>query len=198
MHGTTGYDFLNLLNGLCVDPDGRHPLQDIYAQWTGRTWQAEEVAYESKKLILDVAMPSELQALARRSSSGLPNSTAGRRTSRSSACKTALREVIACFPVYRTYIRPAQTAVGEEDRQHIASAVSLATLRNPAMSASFFEFIAAVLLLDDPVGLSETQRAARWDFVLRFQQLTGPVMARSCTSSVRLIVRDFSQSVCVV
>ena len=59
-------------------------------------------------------------------SSGLPNSIAGRRISRSLA-QTALREVIACFPVYRTYIRPTQTAVGEEDRQHIASAVSLAT-----------------------------------------------------------------------
>ena len=66
VHGTTGYDFLNLLNGLFVDPDGQEPLQEIYAQCTGRTWPAEEVAYESKKLILDVAMPSELHALARR------------------------------------------------------------------------------------------------------------------------------------
>src|SRR5207245_9939553 len=63
---TTGYDFLNRLNSLFVDPDGQHPLQEIYAQCTGRTWHAEEVAYESKKLILDVAMPSELHALARR------------------------------------------------------------------------------------------------------------------------------------
>ena len=177
VHGTTGYDFLNLLNGLFVDPDGQQPLQEIYAQCTGRTWHAEEVAYESKKLILDVAMPSELHALAHR----LERIAEQHRWSQDFTffgLQTALREVIACFPVYRTYIRPTQTAVGEEDRQHIASAVSLATLRNPAMSASLFEFIAAVLLLDDPVGLSETQRAARRDFVLRFQQLTGPVIAK--------------------
>ncbi len=86
--------------------------------------------------------------------------------------------MIACFPVYRTYIRPLHTAVGEEDRQHIVSAVSLATLRNPAMSVSLFDFIATVLLLDHPTGLSETQWAARRDFVMHFQQLTGPVMAR--------------------
>jgi (1->4)-alpha-D-glucan 1-alpha-D-glucosylmutase len=135
------------------------------------------VAYESKKLILDVAMPSELHALARR----LERIAEQHRWSQDFTffgLQTALREVIACFPVYRTYIRPTQTAVGEEDRQHIASAVSLATLRNPAMSASLFDFIATVLLLDDPVGLSETQRAARRDFVLRFQQLTGPVIAK--------------------
>lgn len=177
VHGTTGYDFLNLLNGLFVDPDGQEPLQEIYAQCTGRTWHAEEVAYESKKLILDVAMSSELHALARR----LERIAEQHRWSQDFTffgLRAALREVIACFPVYRTYIRPTQTAVGEEDRQHIVSAVSLATLRNPAMSASLFDFIATVLLLDHPMGLSEAQWAARRDFVLRLQQLTGPVIAR--------------------
>ena len=116
VHGTTGYDFLNLLNGLFVDPDGQDPLQEIYAQCTGRTWHAEEVAYESKKLILDVAMPSELHALARR----LERIAEQHRWSQDYTffgLQTALREVIACFPVYRTYIRPPQTAVGEEDRR---------------------------------------------------------------------------------
>ena len=177
VHGTTGYDFLNLLNGLFVDPDGQHPLQEIYAQCTGRTWHAEEVAYESKKLILDVAMPSELHALARR----LERIAEQHRWSQDFTffgLQDALREVIACFPVYRTYIRPTQTAVGEEDRQHIVRG------RQPGHAAEpCHERLALRIHRRGPAvgrsrGLSETQRAARRDFVLRFQQLTGPVMAK--------------------
>ena len=66
----------------------------------------------------------------------------------------------------------------EEDRYHIVRAVNAAKLRNPARSESIFDFILSVLLFDDPAGLSEAQGAERRDFVMRFQQLTGPVMAK--------------------
>src|SRR6185436_20596380 len=89
-----------------------------------------------------------------------------------------LREVIASFPVYRTYIRPGDSTVSERDRRPIELAVRLAKRRNPVTNESLFDFVRAVLLLDDPDGLSEAQRAERREFVLRFQQLTGPVMAK--------------------
>jgi (1->4)-alpha-D-glucan 1-alpha-D-glucosylmutase len=86
--------------------------------------------------------------------------------------------VIASFPVYRTYIRPGDTAVSERDRRPIEVAVRLAKRRNPVINESLFDFVRSVLLLEDPDGLSEAQRAERREFVLRFQQLTGPVMAK--------------------
>lgn len=177
VHGTTGYDFLNLVNGLFVDPQGQQRLQEYYARCTGRTQLFADVAYESRKLILDVSMSSELHVLARR----LERIAEQHRWSRDFtlfSLQEALRDVIACFPVYRTYIRPLHTVVDAEARVHITRAMSLAKLRNPAMSESSFDFIAAVLLLDDPTGLTASQRVERRDFVLRFQQLTGPVMAK--------------------
>jgi (1->4)-alpha-D-glucan 1-alpha-D-glucosylmutase len=177
VHGTTGYDFLNLVNGLFIDPDGRSPLREFYAQFTGSPQRAGEVAYESKKLILNISMASELYVLARR----LDHISEQHRWSQDFtflSLQDALREVIACFPVYRTYIRPTHAIVDDEDRYHIVRAVNAAKLRNPARSESIFDFILSVLLFDDPPGLSEAQYAERRDFVMRFQQLTSPVMAK--------------------
>jgi len=68
--------------------------------------------------------------------------------------------------------------VSADDRLHINAAIRAAKRRNPATSASLFDFIASILLLDDPKGLTTAERAERRDFVLRFQQLTSPVMAK--------------------
>jgi (1->4)-alpha-D-glucan 1-alpha-D-glucosylmutase len=71
-----------------------------------------------------------------------------------------------------------QTEVSQEDRRHIIKAIGEAKRRNPATSPSIFDFIGKLLLLEDPAGLTEEQSDARRDFILRFQQLTGPVMAK--------------------
>jgi (1->4)-alpha-D-glucan 1-alpha-D-glucosylmutase len=177
VHGTTGYDFLNLLNGLFVDAAGHDPLQDLYVRFTDRSWHFGDVAYDSKQLILDVTMAGELHVLAQQ----LDRISEQHRWSRDftrASLQAALRQVIACFPVYRTYIRAAQGLVSAEDRHYITRAISTARRRNPATSASLFDFIATVLLLEDPAGLDVAQGAERRDFVMRFQQLTGPVMAK--------------------
>jgi (1->4)-alpha-D-glucan 1-alpha-D-glucosylmutase len=177
VHGTTGYDFLNQVNGLFIDASGEVPFQVLYARLTGEPWRFGDVAYLSKKLILDSTMSSELHMLARR----LDRVSEQHRWSRDFtlfSLQQALAEVIACFPVYRTYIRAAKNMVGDEDRHHILAALRTAKRRNPAMSESIFDFIASVLLLQDPEGLSVTDRDERREFVMRFQQLTGPVMAK--------------------
>ena len=92
--------------------------------------------------------------------------------------QNALQEVIACFPVYRTYIGEGAVHPDEEDRQHIRQAIESAKRRNAAVSESVFDFIEDVLLLNDPDSISDSQRADRRLFVMRFQQLTGPVMAK--------------------
>ncbi len=177
VHGTTGYDFLNQVNGLYIDAAGEAQFQVLYARLTGQPFRFGDIAYLSKKLILDGTMSSELHMLARR----LDRVSEQHRWSRDFtlfSLQEALAEVIACFPVYRTYIRATKNMVGDEDRHHILSALRTAKRRNPAMSESIFDFITTVLLLQDPEGISVTDRDERREFVMRFQQITGPVMAK--------------------
>jgi (1->4)-alpha-D-glucan 1-alpha-D-glucosylmutase len=177
VHGTTGYEFLNQVNGLFIDAAAEPQFQTLYVRFTGQPFRFGDIAYQSKKLILDGTMSSELHMLARR----LDRISEQHRWSRDFtlfSLQEALAEVIACFPVYRTYIRAAKNTVGDEDRHHILSALRTAKRRNPAMSDSIFDFIASVLLLQDPEGLSVTDRDERRDFVMHFQQITGPVMAK--------------------
>jgi (1->4)-alpha-D-glucan 1-alpha-D-glucosylmutase len=175
--GTTGYDFLNLVNGVLVETQSARIFQRLYERFTGLTVDFKDVVYRCKKLILRVAMSSELHVLSRR----LDRISEQHRYSRDftlNSLQYALGEVIACFPVYRTYIRPGDTEVGADDRRVITNALREARRRNPALSPSLFNFIGSLLLLDDPPNLSEKQVAERREFVLRFQQLTGPVMAK--------------------
>src|SRR5208282_4335835 len=88
------------------------------------------------------------------------------------------REVIACFPVYRTYVRPTTLQTSPDDRMPIQIAIRSAKRRNPQISPAYFDFIATVLLLEHPDGLSPEDRQQRLQFVLKFQQVTGPVMAK--------------------
>lgn len=174
--GTTGYEFLNLLNGLFVERDGARFLHQAYARLTGAAGGWRDQVYAGKKLVLAASLSAELTVLARR----LDRISEQQRFSRDftlNSLQAALGEIIACFPVYRSYV-DASGELTPEDRRHIDSAVRQAIRRNPATSASVFEFIASVLRLEHPPGLDPAQRAERLDFVLRFQQLTGPVTAK--------------------
>jgi (1->4)-alpha-D-glucan 1-alpha-D-glucosylmutase len=177
VNGTTGYDFLNLMNGVFVDARQASAMRSLYARFTGQSQRARDVAYESKKTILKVSMSSELYVLARR----LDRISEGHRYSRDftlSSLRTVLMETIACFPVYRTYVRPGNDPVSEEDRRRVMAALRIAKRRNPELSSSLFDFVGSVLLLDHPPHLTEQQRDERREFVLRFQQLSGPVTAK--------------------
>jgi (1->4)-alpha-D-glucan 1-alpha-D-glucosylmutase len=176
-HGTTGYDFLNLLGGVFVDRRGGYLLRDAYARFVGSWDSWTEVLHESKRTILSASLSAELYTLSHQLDRISEQHRWSRDFTRLSLFR-ALREVVACFPVYRTYIRSDGGEVREEDRRRILSAVRTAKRRNPAMSASFFDFIASVLLLDDPEGITDEDRALRRQFVLKFQQVTGPVTAK--------------------
>jgi len=182
-HGTTGYDFLNLLNGLFVDAQNAEAFSKLYRRLAGVESDFADVAYESKKLILQTAMSSELHVLARR----LDRISEQSRYTRDftlNSLQHALAEAIACFPVYRSYIRPKADEVGEEDRRYISRAIRNAKRRNPTVSASTFDFIESLLLLRDsevverPEMIDDDGRRERREFVMRFQQLTGPVAAK--------------------
>ncbi len=175
--GTTGYDFLNLLNGVFVDARNASVLRGLYVRFTAQGRRFRDVAYESKKVILERSMSSELHVLTRR----LDRISESHRYSRDftfATLRNALLETIACFPVYRTYTRPGSEPLRDEDRRRITSALRIAKRRNPEIDASVFDFVGSVLLLDHPPHLNEAQRDERREFVLRFQQLSGPVTAK--------------------
>ncbi|HEY6392697.1 MAG TPA: malto-oligosyltrehalose synthase [Bryobacteraceae bacterium] len=177
IEGTTGYGFMNLVNGIFVDHSKERAFQQIYRRFTGWSKAFHDLVCDSKRLILQVAMSSELNVLARK----LDRISEQHRWHRDFTLENlrdALREVITTFPVYRTYIRSDEKEVHPEDRRQITVAIREAKRRNPAMSESVFDFIQSVLLLEHPDGLDDAQRAERHLFTMRFQQLTGPVMAK--------------------
>lgn len=175
VEGTTGYDFLRVVGGLFVDWGGFDEMVRVFARFVGHNDDFRRVARDSKHLILSAAMSSELQLLALR---------LNRLSERHRRCRDftlnmlrlALREIIACFPVYRTYLRPGE--ITENDRRFVLSAVAQAKRRNPAIDAGVFDFVRDVLLLEQPAALDEAGHRQRALFVGRFQQVTSPVMAK--------------------
>jgi (1->4)-alpha-D-glucan 1-alpha-D-glucosylmutase len=166
VHGTTGYEFLNALNGLFVDPKGARALEQTYQRITGLTSPLADVVHQAKRLITDTTMASELNVLGRR----LARLAGHRRESRDFTERSlteGLREIVACFPVYRSYIGDQGPEPGEQDRRHVAEAVAEAQRRSPLTNPSVFEFINDLLC-----------RTGELDFVRRFQQITGPVTAK--------------------
>jgi len=99
------------------------------------------------------------------------------------ALARAVRETIACFPVYRTYLAPGRP-VNDQDRQVVERAVAAAKRRNPAIEESVFNFLRDILLFRFPENLDDDARAAHTHFVLKFQQATGPIMAKGLEDTV--------------
>lgn len=176
VHGTTGYEFLNCVNGLFVDKNKIHDLDAVYARFVDRKLDFEEMVYEAKRLILKVSMSSELHVLGHQLDRISERNRWTRDFTRHGLIQ-ALREVIACFPVYRTYI--SGRSVVTRDREYVEHAVAKAKQRNPAVSSEVFDFISSVLVHAGDDSISADEWAQRQEFVGRFQQFTGPMMAKS-------------------
>jgi len=175
IHGTTGYDFLNDLNGLFVDSRKAPAFRRLYERMGGSTERFADIAYESRRLIITTSMVSELNMLARELNR-ISEVNRGFRDFTLSSLQEALREVVACFPNYRTYC----TAKGwdEFDQKTVDTAVAQALRRNPAMEASIFEFLRQLLLPMPGTVLPENQYERGVQFAMKFQQYTGPVQAK--------------------
>lgn len=171
---TTGYSFLNAVNGIFVNRENGPRFEAIYASFIGMHTTYRRVVYDNKKLIM-MNMASEINTLGHY----LDRISEKDRHTRDftlNNLRQAITEVIAVFPVYRTYITAA--GVSEVDQGRIETAVEEAKRLNPTMSPSVFDFLRDVLLLRHPFWLSERDRGERLDFVMKFQQLTGPFMAK--------------------
>jgi (1->4)-alpha-D-glucan 1-alpha-D-glucosylmutase len=173
--GTTGYDFANLVSGLFVDPAAATRFERIYRNFIGDEIDFDDLAYRCRKLIIRVALASELNVLAHQ----LTRIALSKRHTCDftlNSLREALTEVVASFPVYRTYISPS--GVSETDVGYICIAVDSAKSRSPAADTSVFDFIRETLLTRISEGHDAAYRNAVIAFAMKFQQFTSPVMAK--------------------
>ncbi len=172
--GTTGYDFLNKLNGIFVDRQGIPILADLYVRASGLAEDFETVAYSQKKRVMEDLFPAGVRALVRRLGLLAEEDRFGRDLTLAEL-EQALVEITACLKVYRTYTR--DFTVAAPDRDSINRAAAEAVLRRPP-AARACRFLRSVLLLEFPDNAPAGRKAAWLEFVMRWQQLTGPVMAK--------------------
>jgi len=172
--GTTGYDFLNAVNGIFIHAHGLRRLRSMYAQITEDRRSLADVTYRLQKDVMRDLFRAQVRTLSRQ----LARLAADDRHAcdvAPSELKSALVELTACLPVYRTYID--ERGPSPNDRAHIVKAFESATRRaDPRrVSAPTLDFVQRVLLLDTP---RVHQRAAWQEFVRRWQQFTGAVAAK--------------------
>jgi (1->4)-alpha-D-glucan 1-alpha-D-glucosylmutase len=196
VHGTTGYDYLNDLNGLFIDGSQARRTRRAYSKLTGHSQAFDDVLYASKRLIMETAMSSELSVLAHM----LDRVGESNRRSRDftlDSMRDVITEVVACFPVYRTYVD--EHGWRGEDRAALSRAIAQARRRNPAMESSLFDFFREIVLPRDvpdeksekaepqppvqerrggypPADAAEARDRLR--FGMKLQQYTGPVHAK--------------------
>jgi (1->4)-alpha-D-glucan 1-alpha-D-glucosylmutase len=173
IEGSTGYDFANQALALFVDPEGEAAMTRLYQRLTGPGGDFDAVLYASKKRIMQVNLASEMNVLARRFHR-LAISEWRTRDFTFNGMLSALEEVIAAFPVYRTYVGPQ--GAGPDDRHYIDWAIGLAKARWRPSDTTILDFIQDVLLADLP-GHSRPADVLR--NAMQFQQVTGPVMAKA-------------------
>ena len=174
--GTSGYEFINAANGLFVDAAGLRAMSQVYRDFIEDYTPWSEAAYRAKRVIFQIVDGERTQhRLSATRTVGPARPPLRDFTLRS--LRDALGEVIACFPVYRTYIADSGV-VTETDRKVIQTAVRRASFRSPLIGPPVFDFIRRVLLLEYPDWAGEEERSEQRHFVGKFQQVTSPVLAK--------------------
>jgi len=174
--GTTGYDFLNIVNGLFVDDSQEEALTRVYTDFLGRLITFDPLVNSCKKMIMLVSLASEIYALSHQLDE-ISEKNRRYRDFTLDSFSFGIREVIASLGIYRTYIS-GPDAIPQRDREYIEAAVADAKLRNPRTAEALFDFIRDVLLLRILNDFRKQDRPAMINWVMKFQQITGPVMAK--------------------
>jgi (1->4)-alpha-D-glucan 1-alpha-D-glucosylmutase len=167
--GTTGYELSRLLDGVLVDPAGEQPLSELYREVTGDARDFADVLWRAKLEVLESSFGAEVA----RAADLLVELAAARGSSLTSArARTLLCATLACFPVYRTYVRPGEP-IRDTDRRAIEAATVAARERAPDVDERSFALLRDLLMLR---GGDEREA----EFCLRIQQLSPAVMAKGC------------------
>ncbi|MCC5831589.1 MAG: malto-oligosyltrehalose synthase [Chlamydiales bacterium] len=183
VEGTVGYDYLNVLNGVFIDQGNEKAFDAIYEEFLGGAPDFDETIYQSKKLLALYEMVSEVEALGLKLDRLSEQSRYYRDFTRHDLTK-ALAEVIACFPVYRTYIAP-EGKVSKRDSRYLTTAIEKAKKRANDLDPSIFDFVEKLLRIK-----LKNQKGYR-EFVLQFQQLTAPMMAKGLEDTTFYVYNRF-------
>ncbi len=174
--GTTGYDFLNEAGGLFVDSENEAALTGIYADFTGEPIDYAEVCRDKKHRVLRDLLGSDVNRLTNLLSDICEHHRDRRDYTRHDAIRV-VREVVACFPVYRTYVMPERDELADEDVRYIDEAIEAAKGHRPQIDGDLFDFVRDILLL-------RVRGAMESEFLMRFQQFTGSAMAKGVEDTV--------------
>jgi (1->4)-alpha-D-glucan 1-alpha-D-glucosylmutase len=182
VYGTTGYDFLNLANGIFVNTRQAERMTEIYQRFTQQNATYSDLVYNAKLATMGESLASEINALGHELDQIAEQSRAYRDFTLNGLTR-ALREVIASMSIYRTYLTEPDT-VSDRDRDYIIKAVNDARRRNPSTLRSILTFVRDILLLHNLDAFRPEDHARVINFVKKFQQMTGPVMAKSVEDTV--------------
>ena len=171
--GTTGYDFLARVLGLFIDSANRKALTDVYETFTGETTDYAVMVRAKKRWILQHSLAADVDRLVRVLQS-IERVSAGAETD-VNLLREILVELISAYPVYRTYFRNGNDADHSMDRQWLAEAVTELRRHRASHSPDLLGWIRG--LLSDPLDDKDASGPIR-DFRCRYQQLTGPAMAK--------------------
>ena len=194
VRGTSGYDFVYLANGIFIQKANEKRFDAIYAQVLGYPADPDEIIYRSKLQVMQTALASEVYVL----TNLLSRIAAANRRARDftdNILETVVRETIASFPVYRTYIDD-RGEYSERDVAFLRSAIARAKRLNPDIDASAFDFLRETLLLKSSSSPEPKQKPdpEMLYFALKFQQLTGPVMAKGVEDTTFYVYTRFLSS----
>ncbi len=185
--GTTGYDFLNRITRVLVDPRGEAPLTEFYTRFTGLSADYAALVREKKLQAATEVLGSDL----RRLTSLFKRVCEHHRRMRDylrPELRRALTETAAALPVYRTYVAVDSTTstpqVHAEDERYVEEAIAAARANSPELDAELFDFLRDLLLLRIPGNLE-------YELALRFQQFSGPVMAKGVEDSAFYVYNRF-------
>ena len=182
VHGTTGYDFTRDVSQVLVDSSAEAAMTSIFRRFIGHSTHFGHLLYAKKRQVMRLSLANDVAVLGNMLDR-LSEQNRWFRDFTLQALGQAVRETIACFPVYRTYITPDRP-VGEEDRQVIERAIGAAKRRNPGIEESVFNFLRDILVLRYPENLDDRAKADHAEFVLKFQQYTGPIVAKGMEDTV--------------
>ena len=176
--GTTGYEFAAVVNNLFVDRRNARALDDIswrFSRDRRERLSFADLAYRSKKQVMHETMSGDINLLGHQLNLFSERNRHFRDFTLYNLIST-IKEVIACFPVYRTYVTEDEP-ISEHDRRYIAEAIRGAKRRAPGVTSLVFDFIERLLLKQTPVWTAE-ESADRARFIGKFQQITSPVAAK--------------------
>jgi len=184
VQGTTGYDFLNQVNGLFIDSASEKILTDFYAEFTGEPVDSSKIVQEKKRLVLQTLFTTEINRLTGLLVQIASENSIYQKFSREQ-WREALIELAANFSVYRTYIHAEENFISEDDLQFVKQATAKAKKFLPDLSPELFDFLSGLLFL---------KFRGEWEneFVARFQQLTSPAMAKGVEDTAFYCLNRFA------